>query len=257
MDHGPAPVERAAWFPRAARSLRSPVLIAASVCAACAACGGGEATPDASPDTPPDMMSRCGADLLFTGEIVDWDSVGDCGVAGARVTVRGTPAQTDDSNFNGRFEVCVPHQGQTVVDVMQSASPSRCAKVAGAYPVRGIFIANPAVIDLNALSFSARAMTQARQDAMFMQIGPDYSATLAQLLVHVAGTPRAVSISSPHGVAQSYNGSAWVAGDSGDYVLFPNANPGATTITVAGGAVGTGTVTLEADAYTYVTVIAN
>jgi hypothetical protein len=250
MYHGPAPVERAAWFPLV-RSVGSAVLIAT------AACSGGSATPDASPDAPPDMMSGCGADLLFTGEIVDWDSVGDCGVADAKVTVRGTPAQTDDSNFNGRFEVCVPHQGQTVVDVAQSASPSRCAKVAGAYPVRGVFIADPAVIDLNALSFSARAMTQARQEAMFMQIGPTYSATQAQLLVHVAGTPRAVSISSPHAAAQSYNGSAWVAGESGAYVLFPNTNPGATTITVAGGAVGTGMVMLEAGAYTYVTVIAN
>jgi hypothetical protein len=256
MLSGPAPVVRsAAGFTGCVRGLGAAAVIATALAAA--ACSGGAATPDASPDTPPDMMSGCGADLVFSGEIVDWDSIGDCGVANAKVTVRGQPAQTDDSNFNGRFEVCVPHQAQTVVDVMQSASPSRCAAVAGAYPVRGVFIAAQAVIEVNALSFSARAMTQARQDAMFTQIGQAYSATQAQLVVHVAGTPRAVSISSPHAAAQRYNGTAWAAGDTGSYVLFPNVDPGATQITVAGGATGIGMVTLEAGAYTYVTVIAN
>jgi len=222
-----------------------------------AGCSGGGGTTDASPDTPPDMATRCGADLFFTGEIVDWDSNGDCGVADAAVTVRGQPAQTDMSNFNGRFEVCVPQQAQTVVDVTHSANASRCAMVGGKYPVRGVFIAAQAVIALNELSFSARAMTQARQDAMFTQIGPLYSATQAQLVVHVVGTPRVVSITKNHADTQRYNGTAWEAGNTGAYVFFPNVDPGATQISVTGGAVGTGTVTLEAGAYTYVTVIAN
>jgi hypothetical protein len=229
-------------------------LVAATLASAC---GGSSSTPDAPPDTPPDVVSGCGADLLFTGEIVDWDSIGDCGVANATVAVRGTPAQTDDSNFNGRFEVCVPQQGQTAVDVTQSADASRCARVGGKYPVRGVFVADPAVIGLNALSFSARAMTQARQDAMFTQIGAAYDAAKAQLVVHVAGTPRAVSISSAHAASQSYDGSQWAAGSTGAYVLFPNVAPGAATITVTGGAVGPSSVTLEAGAYTYVTLIAN
>lgn len=218
---------------------------------------GSGTTKDASPDTPPDMATGCGADLFFTGEIVDWDSNGDCGVADAKVTVRGQPAQTDMSNFNGRFEVCVPHQAQTVVDVTQSVSPSRCAAVAGAYPVRGVFIAQQAVIALNELSFSARAMTQARQDAMFSQIGESYNPAGAQLVVHVAGTPRAVSITSSHATNQRYDGAAWAEGNTGSYVFFPNVDPGATTISVAGGAVGTGSIALEAGAFTYVTVIAN
>ena len=247
MSHGPAPVVRAA------RSLATSFGLALVAAALASACGGGSSTPDA----PPDVVSGCGADLLFTGEIVDWDSVGDCGVANARVAVRGTSAQSDDSNFNGRFEVCVAQQGQTTVDVTQSADASRCARVAGAYPVRGVFIADPAVINLNALSFSARAMTQARQDAMFTQIGAAYDAAKAQLVVHVAGTPRAVSISPPHAASQSYDGTKWAAGSTGDYVLFPNVAPGAATITVTGGAVGPSSVTLEAGAYTYVTVIAN
>jgi hypothetical protein len=165
-------------------------------------------------------------------------------------------AQTDDSNFNGRFEVCVAQQGQTIVDVTQSTTASRCAAVAGVYPVRGVLIADPAVTAINAQSFSARAMTQARQDAMFTQIGSAYDPAKAQLVVHVAGTPHAVAISSAHAASQRYDGSNWAAGDTGAYVFFPNVGPGPTTITIAG-AVGPGSVTLEAGAYTYVTFIAN
>ena len=44
--------------------------MAAMLVAAGCSDGGGTAT-DASPDTPPDMASVCGADLFFTGEIVD------------------------------------------------------------------------------------------------------------------------------------------------------------------------------------------
>jgi len=251
MSDGPAPVVRAA---RPCETNLGSALVAAAL-AVGAGCGGGSETPDAPPDMP-DMTSGCGANLLFTGEIVDWDSVGDCGVANAKVTVRGQPAQTDDSNFNGRFEVCVPQQGQTTVDVTQSADASRCAKVAGAYPVRGVFIADPAVIAINALSFSARAMTQMRQNDMFTQIGAAYDAAKAQLVVHVAGTLHPVTISSAHADAQSYDGTKWAKGETGAYVFFPNVAPGAATITVTG-AVGLGSVTLEAGAYTYVTFIAN
>jgi hypothetical protein len=220
-------------------------------------CSDGGGTIDASPDTPPDMATGCGADLFFTGEIVDWDSQGDCGVADATVTVRGQPARTDMSNFNGRFEVCVPRQAQTSVDVTHSASASRCAAVGGVYPVRGIFIAQQAVIAANELSFSARAMTQARQDGMFTQIGEGYNPALAQLVVRVAGTQRAVSITANHVETQAHNGAAWAPGNIGGYVFFPNVAPGTTQLSVDNGAIGTGMITLEAGAYTYVTVIAN
>jgi hypothetical protein len=234
---------------------RTAAVAAMLVAAGCS--DGGGTTNDASPDTPPDMATGCGADLFFTGEIVDWDSQGECGVADATITVRGQPAQTDMSSFNGRFEVCVPRQAQTVVDVAHSANASRCAAVGGAYPVRGIFLAQQAVIAASELSFSARAMTQARQDAMFTQIGEAYNGTRAQLVVRVAGTQRAVSIAASHAATQRHNGAAWEPGDTGGYVLFPNVAPGATQLSVAGGAVGTGMITLEAGAYTYVTVIAN
>jgi hypothetical protein len=219
------------------------------------ACGGGGATQDASIDMP---AGTCGANVVFTGDVIDWDATTDnfCGVFNAKLTVRGQSTQTDDTNPNGRFELCVPRQAQTQIDVTHSADPSQCVAVSGAYVGRGVLIAEQAVIDANGV-FSARALTQARQDAMFTQIGQPYSGSKAQLVVHVNGTARAVSISAAHATAQRFNGTAWAAGDTGSDVLFPNVDPGAVQVTVAGGATGAGTVTLEAGAYTYLSVIAN
>lgn len=255
-----APVERrGAWLTALVRGGSSFAVVVLALAAA--ACGNGPAAPDAPIDTPPDMTMGCGADMTFTGEIVDWDSNPSsgpgCGVSGATVTVRGQPGRTDSSNFNGRFEVCAARQAQTPVDVSYSASASTCAAVAGAYPVRAVLIAAQAVIEASSQSFSARAMTQGRQDQMFTQVGQAYSAAKAQLIVHVVGAERQVVISVPHAPAQRYNGATWGAGDTGPYVFFPNVDAGAVQLTVTGGAVGTGTLMLEAGAYTQVTVIAN
>ena len=65
-------------------------------------------------------------------------------------------------------------------------------------------------------------MTQARQDAMFTQVGQAYSATQAQLVVHVGGTARQVSLSANHAATQRVDGTAWAAGDTGSDVFFPN-----------------------------------
>lgn len=126
----------------------------------------------------------------------------------------------------------------------------------GSYPVSANLVAEQAVIDANGL-FSARAMTQARQDAMFAQIGQPYSAIQAQLIVHVGGTPRQVSLSANHAATQRFDGTTWAAGDTGGDVFFPNVDPGSVQVTVTGGAIGTTTLTLEKGAYTYVSVIAN
>src|SRR5689334_7688777 len=137
--------------------------IAASVWLAVAlgACSDGNGARDAAPDMPPDMAGCAG--VIFTGEIIDWDSsnASFCGVFNAKLTVRGQQSAADMSNPNGRFEVCVPRQAQTLVDVMQSASTSQCAAVAGAYPVLAILVAQQSVMDANGV-FSAREMTQAR-----------------------------------------------------------------------------------------------
>jgi hypothetical protein len=221
-----------------------------------AACGGGDSNPDCCvADTPP---GPCGAGQFFTGELVDWDttSADFCGVFNSRLTLRGAQSPVDMSRPNGRFELCVPSQALGLVDVMHATAASPCVGVTGSYPVRAVLVAQQAVIERNA-AFSARAMTQARQDAMFTQIGQPYDAAKAQLVVHVVGPSRAVSISASHAAAQQYNGTAWEAGNTGSEVLFPNVTPGAAQVSVAGGAIGTATVTLEAGAYTYLTVITN
>lgn len=235
---------------------------AVALALALGACGDDGAThKDASPDVPIDMPSgMCGSGTFFTGELIDWDwtLTKACGVFNSTLTVRGQTAPGDTTSPNGRFELCVPHQAQTLVDVVHSTSASPCAGVTGSYPVPAILVADQAVIDANGL-FSARAMTQARQDAMFTQIGPPYNANRAQLVVHVDGTPRQVSIpaSVTHDATQRFDGTAWSAGDTGSDVFFPNVAPGSVQVTVMGGAIGATTVTLESGKFTYLTVIAN
>ncbi len=99
---------------------------------------------------------------------------------------------------------------------------------------------------------SARTFTVAR--------APDfaYRASAAQVLVHVDGTPRAVSLDVAHDPAQAFT-TAWAAGDAGANVFFPNVDPaaGATTIAVTGDSLGAGSVPVAAGTFTYVTVIAN
>jgi hypothetical protein len=220
------------------------------------ACGNGGSNLDSSvPDVPP---GPCGADQLFTGELVDWDATEAdfCGLFNSRVALRGTQSPSDTTGPNGRFELCVPRQAQGLVDATHSTAASPCVGVTGSYPVRGVLVAQQALIERDA-SFSARAMTQPRQDEMFTQIGQAYDAAKAHLVVHVVGAPRAVTISANHAAVQRFDGTTWVAGNTGSDVFFPNVDPGSVQITVAGGAVGVGAVMLEAGAYTYVTVATN
>jgi hypothetical protein len=235
------------------------VLLAAS-CAALGACSdGGGTTRDAMPDMPIDTM--CGAATFFTGEIIDWDSTDAkfCGVYNSKLTVFGQPGPADTSRPNGRFELCIAHQALTEVDVAHGTNQSQCTMPADIYPVRAVLFAEQAVIDAGG-RFSARAMTQHRQDDMFTAIGTPYSAAKAQLVVHVDGAQRQVTISASaaHDTTQKFDGAAWAAGDTGSDVFFPNVDPGTVQITVAGNATGSPvSVVLAAGAYTYVAARAN
>ena len=229
------------------------VALAAAALAGCSDNGG--TAKDAGTDVPTDSM--CGAGTFFTGEIIDWDSTTArfCGVYMSSLTVAGQSAAGDKSNPNGRFELCVPHQALTEVDVTHGANQSECTTFKDSYPVHAVLFAEQAVIDGGGM-FSARAMTQHRQDDMFMMIGTTFSAAKAQLVVHVDGAQRQVTISVPaHDTTQKFDGAAWAAGDTGSDVFFPNVDPGSVQITVAGNTVGSPvTVTLAANAYTYVDV---
>jgi hypothetical protein len=231
------------------------------------ACGDGGTKPsDASPDTPVDTSPGTCSAVAFAGEIIDWDATNAafCGVFNAKLTVRGQTTQTDQTSPNGRFGLCIAHQAETLVDVAYSLDASQCALQPGTYSTSAVLIGEQAVIDTGTM-FSARVMTAARMTTMFTAIGQPYNAAQGQLVVHVAGTSRAVSLSTAnHAAAQQFNGTAWepVAGSAapGSDVVFPNIDLGGgatVTVSVAGGAVGTTMVTLEAGKFTYLTVVAN
>ena len=222
------------------------------------ACGDDGATPrDASPDTP----VMCGGVTSFTGDIVDWDSTDAsfCGVFGAKWTVRSDTACTSSTPPNGRFQLQIPRQPQTLVDIAPPAAASGCPGLAGMlYQLPGVAIASDAVI-AGGGAFSARAMVAGRVTSMFTQIGQPLDTGRGQLVVHVGGTPRAVSISAGHAATQRFDGTSWAAGDTGRDVFFPNVDlsGGAVTVTMTGASVGTGSYTLEAGKLTYIAVIAN
>ena len=218
------------------------------------ACSDGGAKPkDASSDTPVDTApGTCGANVSFTGENIDWDSTGAnfCGVFGAKWTVRGDATQTITTPPNGRVQLCLPHQAQTLIDVVPPTAGSQCPGLfnmpMNTYPLQAVTIASDAVIAAGG-TYSARAMIQSRLTSMFTQIGAPLAADHGQLPVHVSGTLRAVSISAAHDATQRFDGTTWAAGDTGSDVFFPNVvvTAGAVSVTMTGAAVGTGSYTLE------------
>jgi hypothetical protein len=218
----------------------------------------GDDAPSDGPFTIDIDNGSCGDRINYTGELVDWDKETKfCGLDMALLQVRGEgPMDTTDPN--GRFEgICVADQPVTLLDVTPDAGNSPCAVPASPYPMVGVAVAHRDVIRAGARS-SMRMFTTARRDSFFAQLGFSFAPALAQVLVHVGGTPRAVSIGAAHGPAQAIADATWAPGDTGHEVFFPNVDPGAgsTTLSVAGGAIGTGTIPLESGKFTYVTVYA-
>jgi hypothetical protein len=224
------------------------------------ACGGGNGTPhDAAPDMAPGM---CGAEATLAGEMIDWDSTETafCGVAGAVWTVRGDASRTRTTPPNGRLAMCLAHQAQTLLDVTPPAGGSQCPGLFGmpmnTYPLAAVAILPDAVLAAGA-TFSVRAMVQSRMASMATQIGTPFDSGAGQLYVHVDGAARQVSISAAHAATQRFDGTSWAAGDTGSDVFFPDVAlaGGPVAVNVAGGAVGTGSYTLEAGKMTYLTVV--
>ena len=219
---------------------------------ACGACGddGGSGV-DATPVVDIDNGS-CGADLRFTGELVDADSTlaSFCGVNGAMVTGGTTPSTTAP---NGRFDTCIPLGGVVNLSVMPAATASGCSGMPGTYTLPAIAVANTATIRAGGF-FSGRMITMQR----LATLAPGFDMGKAHVMVHVDGAQRGVAIIASHGTAQAYTGTAWAAGESGQDVFFPNTDlgNGSTTLTVVGGAIGTGQIPLQAGKLTLVTVLA-
>lgn len=221
------------------------------------ACNGNDAASD-GPFTIDIDNASCGDRINFTGELVDWDKDANfCGIFEALIQVQDD-GPMDVTAPNGRFEsICVPDQPVTLLDVTPPAGNSPCTSPPSPYPMPGIAVANRDVIRAGGF-FSARSFTSARRDSFFAQAGFSFAPALAQVFVHVHGTPRAVSIGAAHAPVQAIAGTTWAPGDTGHDVFFPNVDPaaGSTTLSVAGGAIGTGTIPLVAGTFTYVSVYA-
>jgi hypothetical protein len=235
--------------------------------AALGACGGDGGTPrDASPDTP----GVCAGVTPFTGEVIDWDSTNAsfCGVNNATFSVRSDPACRSMTPPNGRFQLMIPQEAHTIVDIAPPTAASGCPGLAGTqgntYSLPGVAIASAAVIAAGG-AFSARAMVQARVATMFTQIGQPLNPSLGQLVVHVNGTLRPVQISANHAAIQVFDGTTWTADNSGNGtgtgrdVFFPNLDLslGLVIVDTIGPATGTGTYLVEPGKLTYLSIIGN
>lgn len=199
----------------------------------------------------------CGDQLRFTGEYVDWDTnTSFCGIGEATIEVEGDGAM-DTTAPNGRFDLCIPQTSPTTkLIVTQPSGNSQCTSPPAGYSVPTILFANRDVIQAGGF-FSGRAFTTARQQTLFQSVGAAFDSNKAQVLVHVNGTPRAVSLAAAHATTQANMTSTWGAGDIGKDVFFPNVDVGAgtTTLSVDGGAIGTGSIPLIAGTITNVSVL--
>ncbi|MEO7097059.1 MAG: hypothetical protein ABI175_27615 [Polyangiales bacterium] len=215
---------------------------------------------DANKDASVDIDNgSCGDQVRFTGEYVDWDThTAFCGIKDATLDVVG--GATDTTAPNGRFDLCLPGANvNTTLTITPPTAASQCTSPASTYTTPTTIYASKAVIKGGGF-YSARSITMARLPAFFTQIGQTYDPAKAIVVVHVNGaTPRAVSLSGTHGAPQVVIGAAWVAGDTGTDVVFPNvdAATGKAKLSVTGGGLGEGDVPVTAGAITNVAVIAN
>lgn len=216
---------------------------------AIAGCGGGSGSVDASPDIDNGM---CGAMLRFTGEYVDWDNdTTFCGLPGTVFTIPGVGPKTITAP-NGRVDLCIPDQPTTRLDITPPSTIPDCKVVSDPqlkYSLPGIAVANRAVI-LAGGSWSGRTFIDGRET---------YDPAKAQVFVHIDGPARAVSLdaSHTHGPIQAVATTLWAPGDTGHEVFIPDVDPagGSATLSVAGGATGTGSIPLVAGKLTTLTVI--
>jgi hypothetical protein len=160
------------------------------------------------------------------------------------------------TNPNGRVSLTLPAMPRWQFDITPPTTGSECTMPTGQmYSVPGIAIVDAAVNDANG-EYSSRAYST--------MVAPmfGFNPALAQVLIHVDGTPRAVSITAGHDPPRSFtdaNGWAVASSDTGENVLFPNVDPaaGMTMVSVTGGATGEGMIPIVAGTFTYLSVIAN
>jgi hypothetical protein len=215
--------------------------------AGCGGCGGGSGSVDAAPDID---NGTCGAMLRFTGEYVDWDNdTAFCGLPGSVFTIPGVGDKTIAAP-NGRIDFCIPDQPTTQMDIRPPATVPECkTDKTNTYQLPGIAVANKAVI-LAGGTWSGRTFVQGRES---------YDPAKAQVYVHVDGPAHAVSLDAAHspGQIQAVATNMWAPGDTGHEVFIPDVDPsgGSAMLSVAGGAIGAGSIPLVAGKMTTLTVV--
>lgn len=228
---------------------------------------------DAAIDAPPDTKAidagactpasaAANGQLFFTGEYVDWlsDDATFCGIFQAKWTNETSGVATVSQAPNGRIQLCFADAQTTQLDITPPTAPSECTVPQSTYTIPGIAIVTHAMV-ITGDVFSARSFTTAEVATFFTAQGlGTYDATKAQVFVHEEGTsPRAVAITATHAATQAFDGQTWAAGTTGVDVYFPNVDvtTATTDVSVTGGAIGTATIPLVANTFTYLTVVAN
>jgi hypothetical protein len=222
-----------------------------SLITACLGCdGGGSAAPDAALDAAVDAApdaagnGQCGADLFVTGELVDLDSTNAqlMGVFNARLAVSGMPARSSTTAPNGRFELCAPAAAAITLDV----------------DAPGAYLDGPAYLEAQALAgrpLSFRTFTAARAASLYT-----YDPARGHVLVYLAGDRSDLTLSRAHGPALVGNDDDndgaydWSPGTAGRYVLFPNVDVSAPTITLGGDISGPHQIPVAAGKLTLVAI---
>jgi hypothetical protein len=224
---------------------------------------GDNTSPGAAPGLRSDAAAAPDADLVdyqFTGIYLDWDSTtaAPCPIVGATWTTHYDASRIATTDANGAFTIPLASY-LAELDIAPPAVASSCTAPPSPYQLPAAAIVPPAVFYAGG-HFVARALTAARVSTFYAAVGSAFDAARAQLLVHIDGPARAVSITSPHAAEQAFDGTRWAAGSTGGDVYFPNIDVTGsmmTTVTVAGGAIGTGSLALHSGAIMYMTVIAH
>jgi len=200
--------------------------------------GGGGGGSGVNPADP------CLPKMSLNGELVDWDSgaSGFMGVPGATVVIETDTAGASVTAPNGRFELCIDPEADWAEVFPASASPY----------VGGRIVVSPNVLrELPTLSFRTFTTTRAADFG--------FDTAKAHVFVHVLGAARTVQMSSAFTaeVMQTFDGTAWAAGNTGTDIYLGNipASMGSGSIVVSGGEwQGPTTIPIEAGRFTFVTL---
>lgn len=201
-----------------------------------------DAAIDAEIDAPP---GPCGADVLLTGEYIDWSSTiaSFDGVENTVWTVIDEPTRTTTGAPNGRVILCIARNGTSQISMVQNTP--------GEY-IAARFVADPAVFAPSGSTFSVRGMKTTAASDRFREIDANlvYDAQAAQVLVYKIGAPIPLALSPVINPPQrSYvsdgdDDITWSLGSTGALTLFPNRPVGNGTATLTSSSQFTGPTTL-------------